>query len=89
MASRVQPRGGDTGQSDRSLLTVVPLTCGWCATDTHENCRLELEWYSKVYVCSCKVDGCIAASYEFKVDVLPPVWKLDPALVEKLDVVEK
>ena len=28
--------------------------CGWCNADDHENCKHELPFYEKLWICSCK-----------------------------------
>lgn len=33
--------------------TIVRVTCGWCMTKDHENCKRSLLWYDKNYVCAC------------------------------------
>lgn len=40
----------------RSSLKVERLDvgCGWCITFRCEECRPELVWYEKLYICGCK-----------------------------------
>ena len=35
-----------------TIVTKCP--CGWCLTGFHEDCKAELEWNSKRYLCGCK-----------------------------------
>lgn len=28
--------------------------CGWCNADDHDNCKHELPFYEKLWICSCK-----------------------------------
>lgn len=34
--------------------TVVRTLCGWCSTNDHDECKRELLWYEKHYVCKCE-----------------------------------
>jgi hypothetical protein len=42
--------------SPRSSLEVVRMDCpcGWCLTNHCSECKAELVWYTKLYICGCK-----------------------------------
>lgn len=55
--------------TDPSKIEVVRLDvpCGWCMTGDHENCKKELVYPPKNWICGCKT--CNMADYVPKVGV--------------------
>lgn len=33
----------------------MTLKCGWCITNEHQDCKKEIAYYERVWVCDCKV----------------------------------
>ena len=36
--------------------------CGWCMAGQHDQCKPSIRYYSRIYICSCKL-GCADESF--------------------------
>lgn len=56
MTTRRSKSTAEAYESDGKYSEVVFMTCpcGWCMTSSHESCKSELVWNSKLYLCGCK-----------------------------------
>lgn len=84
MVARKKPTATEV-TTDPSKIEVVRLSvpCGWCMTNQHEDCKPELVYPPKNWICGCKV--CNMADYIPKVGVEASKKAVAPVEVETED----
>lgn len=54
MARRNNKRHESSSDEPQYIVRSRGTLCGWCLDTLHQQCRTELVYYEKLYICSCK-----------------------------------